>query len=88
MPLQRIKASLRRCSPPKTQRILPECSPIENPWRTASEKKVVFMKKMIYIIQLLRNKNAEYRLNFKYSRDDTNVFSKNIFGCIQHGYLH
>ena len=28
------------------------------------------------------NLNAGYRLNFKYSRDDTNVFSKNFFGYI------
>ena len=35
-----------------------------------------------------RNLNAGYSLNFQYSRDDENVFSKNIFGHIRHIYLH
>ena len=34
------------------------------------------------------NLNARYRLNFKYSRDDTFVFSKNTFDFLQHMYLH
>ena len=34
------------------------------------------------------NLNAGYRANFKYSRDDTYVISKNIFGYTHHMYLH
>ena len=35
------------------------------------------------------NLNARYRLNFKYWRDDTYVFSKNKkFDFMQHMYLH
>ena len=34
------------------------------------------------------NQNAGYRLNFKYSGDDKHIFSKNIFGYIQHMYSH
>ena len=34
------------------------------------------------------NLNTGYRLSCKYSRDDKNVFSKNIFGYIQPMYLY
>ena len=30
-----------------------------------------------------KNLNARYRLNFKYSRDNTYVFSKNMFDFLQ-----
>ena len=34
------------------------------------------------------NLNERYRLSFKYSRDNTYVFSKNIIDFLQYMYLH
>ena len=34
------------------------------------------------------NLSARYRLNFKYSRDDTYVFSNNMFDLLQHMHFH
>ena len=52
------------------------------------------MKEYIYIhnTNMMKycaiNLNERYRLSFKYSRDNTYVFSKNIIDFLQHMYLH
>ena len=61
---------------------------------TASEKRIVFMKNIynMYNIKydkILCNKSkCKIQVQFKYSRDDTYIFSKQMFDFLQHMYLH